>query len=115
MGFHVHRIRRDKYIINKKTIIILKYSQIYPDQNITWFGLKESLFYENEVDFVFFIIDNSNNVLVTPFKSIQDIPKYVNLAASNSTYEIHIDPVNYNLNETNKNLNLYLNNYSQLL
>jgi len=114
MGFHVQRIRRDRYIINKTNIIVLKYSQIYPDQNITWFGLRESLFYKNKVDFVFFIIDNSNTVLVTPFESIKDIPNHVNLAPSNSTYEIHIDPVNYNINETQRNLNPYLNNYSQL-
>lgn len=98
MGFHVEQIGRDKYLVNNTFIILLKYSQIYHNKNITWFGLRESLFYENEVDFVFFIIEDSDTVLVTPFESMQDISDFINLAPSNSTYEIHIDPVNLHRN-----------------
>lgn len=113
-GLQVEQIGRDKYLINNNVIVLLRYSQIYYDKNITWFGIRESLFYENEVDFLLLIIHDSDNVLVTPFELLQSIPNFVNLASSNSTYEIHIDPVNYIINETDLNLILYLNSYGQL-
>jgi hypothetical protein len=92
----------------------LKYSQIYPDKNITWFGLTESLFHRDYVHFVLFIVGDSDTVLVTPYESIQDIDNFVKLAPSNLTYEIHIDPDYYTVSETPWNLNQYLNDYEQL-
>lgn len=113
-GFYVERRGRDKYRVNYTFIVLLKYSRIYYGEDNTWFGLAESLFNENDVDFILFIIQDSDTVLITPFALMRDISHFVNLASSNLTYEIHVDPINYFFYETPWNLNPFLNNYNQL-
>ncbi|MFW9879246.1 MAG: hypothetical protein ACFFG0_39715 [Candidatus Thorarchaeota archaeon] len=107
-------MKREKYIVNDRYVIILKYSQIYQEKDTTWFGLKEDIFKEENVDFVLFVIQDSDNVLVASYESIKNIPDYVDLAPSNSNYEIHIHPDFYTIRETQTNLSHTLNNFDQL-
>lgn len=68
----------------------------------------------NVLNLILFIIENSETVLVTPLESMQEISDFIDLAPSNNTYEIHIDPTNLIEEKTPWDLNQYLNDYEQL-
>lgn len=113
-GFFVEPAGRDKYVVNGGFLILLKYSHIYYSRNTTLFRLTERLFFEDRIDFVLFIIENSRTVLVTPLASMQDIANFINLTGRDRTYMIQIDPINFFEYKTPWNLNQYLNYYDQL-